>query len=201
MKIIGLDIGTKRIGVARADSTTRIAVPSGFITVDGNEWAEIEKLAKLHSTNWFVLGLPRSNEGNETQQSQYVRSFAKELLKRIPDAKIRFQDESLTSVEAEERLKARKNNYEKGEIDSEAAAIILQDFLESFKSNSETVSPEVALRAARPSLTTSGDRFQNSLETIQQTAKTVAKKESDRVKMNAKKTKHPLGLNLIYYIK
>ena len=188
MKIIGLDIGTKRIGVARADSTTRIAVPSGFITVDGNEWAEIEKLAKLHSTNWFVLGLPRSNEGNETQQSQYVRSFAKELLKRIPDAKIRFQDESLTSVEAEERLKSRKSNYEKGEIDSEAATIILQDFLESFRPNSETVSPEVALRAARPSLTTSGDRFQNSIDSV----KNLAKKESDKAKMSAKKTKHKM---------
>ena len=151
MKIIGLDIGTKRIGVARADSTTRIAVPSGFINVDGTEWTEIEKLAKLYSTNWFVLGLPRSNEGNETQQSQYVRSFAKELLKRIPDAKIRFQDESLTSVEAEERLKARKSNYEKGEIDSEAATIILQDFLESFRGGSGTPSSSEAL-SSRPSL-------------------------------------------------
>ena len=101
MKIIGLDIGTKRIGVARADSTTRIALPSGYIVVDGSEWGKIEKLANLYNTNWFVLGMPRSNEGNETKQSLYVRNFAKELLQKIPDAKIRFQDESLTSVEAE----------------------------------------------------------------------------------------------------
>ena len=121
MKIIGLDVGTKRIGVARADSTTRIAVPSGFILVDGSEWQEIARLARLYGTSWFVLGLPRSNEGNETKQSLYVRQFSKRLLKEVPDAKIRFQDESLTSVEAENRLKSRKKNYEKGDIDSEAA--------------------------------------------------------------------------------
>ncbi|MBQ6149473.1 endolytic transglycosylase MltG [Candidatus Saccharibacteria bacterium] len=204
MKIIGLDIGTKRIGVARADSTTRIAVPSGFINVDGTEWAEIEKLAKLYSTNWFVLGLPRSNEGNETQQSQYVRSFAKELLKRIPDAKIRFQDESLTSVEAEERLKARKKNYEKGEIDSEAATIILQDFLESFRGGSGTPSSSEAL-SSRPSLRgsdallapvvarrSSEEVSQNPLQEIQENVKVVAKKEGDKIKMSARKTKHKM---------
>ncbi|MBQ3293214.1 endolytic transglycosylase MltG [Candidatus Saccharibacteria bacterium] len=194
MKIIGLDVGTKRIGVARADSSTRIAIPSGFVAVDGSEWQKIAKLAKLYGTNWFVLGLPRSNEGNETKQSMYVRQFAKKLLHEIPGAKIRFQDESLTSVEAENRLKARKKNYEKGDIDSEAATIILQDFLESFnKENSETVSPETAApKPPRPSLAVSGDRFQNSLETIQKTAKTVVKKEGDKVVMTAKKTKHKM---------
>lgn len=179
MKIIGLDIGTKRIGVARADSTTRIAIPSGFINVDGSEWKKIEKIAKLYSTNWFVLGLPRSNEGNETKQSQYVRSFAKELLTKIPDAKIRFQDESLTSVEAEERLKSRKKNYEKGEIDAEAATIILQDFLESFNGGSGTPSSSETLS-------------QNPLQNLQNNVKAVGKKEADKVKMGAKKTKHKM---------
>ena len=133
MKILSLDVGEKRIGVARADSDTRIAVPVGFIDVDGSEWQEIARIARLNSTNFFVLGLPRSNEGNETAQSAYVRKFAKTLTEKIPEAKVRFQDESLTSVLAEERLKSRKKKYEKGEIDAEAASIILQDFLESFK--------------------------------------------------------------------
>ena len=133
MRIIGLDVGSKRIGVARADSDTRIAIPVGFINVDGLEWQEITRLARVNSTNLFVIGLPRSNEGNETKQSLFVRNFAKTLSSKIPDAKIRFQDESLTSVVAEERLKSRKKKYEKGEIDAEAAAIILQDFMENFK--------------------------------------------------------------------
>ena len=132
MRVIGLDVGEKRIGVSKADSSTRIAVPVGFVNVDGSEWQRIARIASMNNTYFFVLGLPRSNEGNETKQSLYVRSFAKILVEKIPGARIKFQDESFTSVEAEERLKSRKRNYEKGEIDAEAAAIILQDFLESF---------------------------------------------------------------------
>ena len=204
MKIIGLDIGTKRIGVARADSSTRIAVPVGFINVDGSEWQKIAQMANIHGTSWFVLGLPRSNEGNETKQSQYVRQFAKELIQRVPEAKIRFQDESLTSVEAESRLKARRKAYEKGEIDAEAAAIILQDFLESFTEGSD-IPP---LRNLRPQL---GPRevteprkdgregtgpkrtvYQNPLQDTLDSAKAITKKEAEKVKMTAKKTKHKM---------
>ncbi len=140
MKIIGLDVGEKRIGVAQADSSTRIAVPVGFLTVDGSEWQEIARIARLNGTNLFVLGLPRSNEGNETAQSQYVRDFARKLVQNVPEAKIQFQDESLTSVEAEKRLKSRKKNYQKGDIDAEAASIILQDFVEKF---TEKTTPRV----------------------------------------------------------
>jgi len=162
MRILGLDVGEKRIGVAKADSNTRIAVPVGFLNVDGSEWQRIARIASLNNTELFVLGLPRSNEGSETQQSLYVRNFAKTLIEKIPGAKVRLQDESFTSVEAEERLKSRKRSYEKGEIDAEAAAIILQDFLENI-SSSEL-----------------------------QTVKNPIKKQSDKVRLNAKKAKHKM---------
>ncbi len=142
MKILGLDVGEKRIGVAKVDTSTRIAVPVGTIEVNGSEWDELSRLCRLNNTNLLVLGLPRSNEGNETAQSAYVRNFAKILSEKIPGARIKFQDESLTSVVAEERLKKRKKKYEKGEIDAEAASIILQDFVESFRESSSTP-PEV----------------------------------------------------------
>ena len=188
MKIIGLDVGEKRIGVARADSSTRIAVPIGFINVDGSEWQEIAKLCRIHNTSYFVVGLPRSNEGNETAQSVYVRNFAKTLVERIPEAKVRFQDESLTSVVAEERLKARRKAYEKGEIDAEAAAIILQDFIEGFSSRgfSEPSSSDT-LKGVRPSLRSSKEgpeRPQEITDSI--------KKEADKMKLKAKKTKHKM---------
>ena len=203
MKIIGLDIGTKRIGVARADSDTRIAVPSGFLEVDGTEWQEIAKLANLYNTNWFVLGLPRNNSGLETKQSLYVRSFAKDLMQKIPDAKIRFQDESLTSVEAEERLKARKKSYEKGEIDAEAATIILQDFLEGFKESAAPLSRNLSRRREReeqasPVTTGASEAFprktvpQIPLQDAIENVKAVGKKEADKAKMNAMKTKHKM---------
>lgn len=138
MKLIALDVGTVRIGVAKADSAVRIAVPYAAVEVDGNEFQKIASLARAWDINSFVIGLPRNSAGEETAQSKYVREFAKQLKSVIPEAKICFQDESLTSVEAEKRLKSRKKGYKKGDVDSEAATIILQDFLEAKMGKSVT---------------------------------------------------------------
>ena len=207
MKIIGLDVGEKRIGVAKVDSDTRIAVPVGFVLADGSEWQEIARIARLSNTNFFVLGLPRSNEGNETAQSMYVRNFAKTLLLKIPGAKIRFQDESLTSVVAEERLKKRKKRYEKGDIDAEAATIILQDFVEGIgakkKLNDEMDSEEKtetdAYREDEISLETTNSRgfkkaggkaarkIQQGAEKLQQDVGARVQREAGKVKLNSRK--------------
>ena len=144
MKIIGLDVGTVRIGVARADTAPKIAIPDGFINVNGQEISEIQRKLRLYNSNILVMGMPRSNNGNQTAQSEFVKQFAKHVAATIPGLKIYFQDESLTSVEAERRLKARKNNYQKGEIDAESASIILQDFIERMQvalNNQQSLSP------------------------------------------------------------
>lgn len=132
MKFIGLDVGTKRIGVSRADSSVKIAIKYGTVEVDGTEFEKIKKISNLYNVKLFVIGLPRNASGEETAQSEYSRDFAAKLKTEIPDAKVRFQDESLTSVLAEAHLKEKKNGYEKGDVDAEAATLILQDFLESF---------------------------------------------------------------------
>ncbi len=150
MKLIALDVGTKRIGVAKADSSVRVAVPYSAVEVDGTEFEKIGSLARAWDINCFVLGLPRNNQGEETKQSAYVRQFAKQLKHAIPEAKICFQDESLTSVEAEKRLGNRKKGYKKGDIDSEAAAIILQDFLEEHMGKDKT-KPKAKTKAATAS--------------------------------------------------
>ncbi len=144
MKLIALDVGTKRIGVAKADSSVRIAIPYSAVEVDGTEFKKIASLARAWDINSFVIGLPRNSHGEETEQSKYVRKFAMQLKREIPEAKVCFQDESLTSVEAEKRLKNRKKGHKKGDIDSEAAAIILQDFLEQ-----RTGKPTTRAAAAR----------------------------------------------------
>ena len=144
MKIIGLDVGTVRIGVARADTAAKIAIPDGFINVNGQEISEIQRKLRLYNSNILVMGMPRSNSGNQTAQSEFVKQFARQVAATIPGLKIYFQDESLTSVEAERRLKARKNNYQKGEIDAESASIILQDFIERMQvalNNQQSLSP------------------------------------------------------------
>ena len=189
MKLIGLDVGEKRIGIARADTSTRIAVPVGFINVDGTEWQEIARLANLHNTQFFVVGLPRSNEGNETEQSVYVRNFVKNMVQKVPGVKVRFQDESLTSVVAEERLKARRKAYEKGEIDAEAASIILQDFLESFMPNNEN-NPSSTPVEPSPEAPSTVPEEDSKIQQGLQDAKDLAKKETDKMKLKTKKAKH-----------
>ncbi len=189
MKLIGLDVGTKRIGVAKADTSVRIAVPDGTIIVNGNELIEIAKLAKRYNTTWFVVGLPRNSRGLETQQSAYVRDFARRLQGVIPAARIRFQDESLTSVEAENRLQSRKRGFEKGDIDAEAATIILQDFIENFSASQSSHSdePNVDLADKNDGSDTPDDNpYADEYDDL------IDSKELDGAKMKKKKSKKKL---------
>ncbi len=201
MKIIGLDVGEKRIGVAKADSKTRIAVPVGYIEVDGSEWEQLKRVAFLNDTKFFVLGLPRSNEGNETAQSLYARNFGKTLTEKIPGAKIRFEDESLTSVEAERRLKARKKKYERGDIDAEAASIILQDFIENFSDKTTPertteASPAPVKKTIKP---TKPAKDQNIIEKSAYKTKVIVEKGAEKTKAivekGAEKTKEIVEKN------
>jgi len=126
--LISLDVGEKRIGVAVADDSVRIAVPFTTIEVDGTELIKIADLVIQQGAATIVVGYPRNQQGEATAQTDYVEKFAKQL--EDMGAKLAFQDESLTSVIAEQRLVAQKKPYTKGDIDANAASIILQDYLE-----------------------------------------------------------------------
>lgn len=125
---LALDVGEKRIGVAVGDSGVRIAVPFDTIEVDGNEIQRIAQLVVSEKADTVVVGYPRNQSGEPTAQTAYVENFAKQLTDIAPD--LVFQDESLTSVLAEQRLKGYGRPYSKGDIDAQAAAILLQDYLE-----------------------------------------------------------------------
>jgi putative Holliday junction resolvase len=127
-QLLALDIGERRIGVARGDTGVRLAIPLTTLVVDGTELARIKQLIADERAEVLVVGYPRNQSGEATAQTHYVESVAAQL--EGTAAKLVFQDESLTSVMAEQRLKARGGRYEKGDIDAEAAAIILQDYLE-----------------------------------------------------------------------
>ena len=135
MRILALDVGTKRIGVAFADTAVRIAIPRGMIPVDGNEFAEIAKQFRLEKADIIVSGSPRNNSGEETRQTEAVHNFIISLQDYFvkheqKELKVYFQDESYTSVTAEELLKPTREDRKAGKVDEEAAAVILQDFLE-----------------------------------------------------------------------
>ncbi|MBR6811249.1 Holliday junction resolvase RuvX [Candidatus Saccharibacteria bacterium] len=143
MRIVALDIGEKRIGTAYADTKVRIAIPREMIPVDGNELANIAKFCRLEKAEVLVSGYPRNSQGEATKQTEFVVDFVEKIkayFESIGQAlpQIYFQDESLTSVTAEERLSSKKhelsrNDRAKGIVDSEAATIILQDFIENTK--------------------------------------------------------------------
>lgn len=127
---ICLDIGEKRIGVAVGDSDVRIAVPFDTIDVDGGEIESIAEIMISEKADVLVIGFPRNQSGEPTAQSKFVEEFAAKLYDIAPN--IVFQDESLTSVIAQQQLEAYNRPYKKADIDAQAAAIILQDYLEAY---------------------------------------------------------------------
>lgn len=126
---LGLDVGGQRIGLATGDSIGRIAQPLTTIRSDDAVADHLGRIIRDNGISELVVGRPRNQSGHETNQTQQVQAFAGQVLRSL-GLPVHWQDESVTSVIAEERLKARKKPYSRGDIDAEAASIILQDFLE-----------------------------------------------------------------------
>jgi putative Holliday junction resolvase len=126
---LALDIGEKRIGVAQADDEVRIAFPLCTLSVDGTETQRLRDIVSEVQPSLLVIGYPRNQQGEATDQTRSVERAADRLKTlQIP---IVYQDESLTSVLAEDYLKRTRKTYAKADIDMHAAAIILSDYLEA----------------------------------------------------------------------
>ncbi len=126
--VLGLDIGEKRIGVAIAEPPIFIAHPIDTINALEEASEQLAKIIKDRDVEKIVIGLPRNLSGDETAQSLVVQELTKKL--NIPDSiEVIWQDESLTSVKAEEELEARGKPFEKGDVDALAATYILEDYL------------------------------------------------------------------------
>jgi putative Holliday junction resolvase len=117
-------VGQKRTGIARASSIARLAEP--LATVETTELqTKLKELFEQYDPEIVVIGLPRNLNSEDTEQTRWVRDYAKELMSRFPERKFHWQDEALTTVAAGQEPNAKKPT----EIDARAAAIILQDFL------------------------------------------------------------------------
>lgn len=126
-KYLGIDYGAKRVGLATAESEVKLASPLRAI-------APHELEATLDAEGPFevvVVGLPRSLDGHETPQTLAVRRFCDDVLWARHRIEAVYQDEAGTSSVAEDQLKESGRPYEKGDIDAAAAALILQDYLDS----------------------------------------------------------------------
>ena len=101
---VALDIGEKRIGVALARDDVKIAMAYDTLNVDGGEVQAIAEIIVREKADVLVVGYPRNQAGEPTKQTEFVERFIEQLRDIV--SKIVFQDESLTSVKAEEILNA-----------------------------------------------------------------------------------------------
>jgi putative Holliday junction resolvase len=131
-RLIGLDLGEKRIGVAVTDEQRTMAFPERVL-VRRSAKADRQALAgivrELHGEG-VIIGLPLSMDGEHGPNAERAERFG-EYLGRVLTVPVMFQDERLTTVEAEERLRdsGLSAAERKQRIDAAAAAIILEDYL------------------------------------------------------------------------
>ena len=126
---LGLDVGDVRIGVALGDPLGILASPLTIVTRHGGE--EYDALSKIIADNAverIVIGLPLAMDGGEGSQAAKTREFAEELARRT-DLPLVFQDERLTTVEAQRMVREARKTTRTERYDAAAAALILQDYL------------------------------------------------------------------------
>ena len=133
MRIIGLDYGSVRIGVAISDPEAVIAQPKGFIEASPRKRciAEIAELCNTVSAEKIVIGLPKHMNGEEGESAAAARALGDEISKAV-NIPVLFIDERLTTLSANRVLTESnmKAPQKKKKIDSVAAAIILQNYLD-----------------------------------------------------------------------
>ena len=135
MRIMALDYGSRTVGVAMTDPLGITVQPSETITRKQENhlrktYSRIEELIRENGVELIVIGLPLNMDGTEGDRAALCRQFGAKLLERT-GIRIEYQDERLTTVEADEILDALEINRKdrKRHIDAIAAAVILQDFM------------------------------------------------------------------------
>ena len=131
--ILSLDVGEKRIGVARAGVVALLAQPQTTLLNDALVFNNIARLTEELQVSEVIVGLPRNINDEDTEQTRYIKRFADSLKSEVSGIIIHFQDEANTSQKAKAELQERNKPYEKADIDALAATYILQDFIDTRK--------------------------------------------------------------------
>jgi putative Holliday junction resolvase len=134
--ILAFDFGLKRIGLAAGDTLTRTAGPRPAATVGatGPDWVAIEREVRGLQPHLFVVGAPYNADGSPGALANAANGFAAELERRF-GLPVKRVDERFSSLQANERLKAqrasgeRRRRIRREDIDSAAAAVILERWL------------------------------------------------------------------------
>ena len=134
MRILGIDYGDSRIGVAVSDDGTKLAFDLCVVDATlGRKHAvnELIALIQKYCADTLVIGLPTNMNGTKGDRVVKTEKFAKALLEAAPDLKIVYEDERLTTEYADRlMLESGKHQKQKGVSDKLAAMIILQGYLD-----------------------------------------------------------------------
>lgn len=142
-RILGVDFGARRVGLAISDPTATIAQPLTVLVRRAGKRPPVQAIADLaaeHDAQHIVVGLPLTLAGGESDWTREVRAFGEKLAART-GLGVTFADERMTSVAAERAVRSlglRKAEREKKErIDAAAAVLILQAYLDALDRQSE----------------------------------------------------------------
>ena len=147
MRVIGLDVGARRIGVASGDTETGIAAPAGVIVREDDASAVAAALreAEAREAAMIVVGMPYTMAGRVGPQAEEATAFARKLAEA--GATVETMDERLSSSQAKRNLRASvphgrghprsRREREAGAVDAAAAAIILQAWLDGKRGRGE----------------------------------------------------------------
>ncbi|MBW8050383.1 MAG: Holliday junction resolvase RuvX [Cytophagales bacterium] len=135
-RILALDYGTKRVGIAVTDPSEIIATP--LETIHSKDILEFLKIYnEKENIKSFVVGLPKKLNNTDTHATKPVRMFVRQLGKKFPGKKIHLCDERFTSKIAQQAMleggMKKKDRQNKANVDKISATIILQSYLESRK--------------------------------------------------------------------
>lgn len=131
-RILGVDVGTKRVGIARSDPLHTFSQVHGTFS-PSEALDEIERLHESDGIKTLVVGWPLSLDGEENDATAFVDEFVEELNDAVPGVPVVRQDERFSSEIAIGALREagvrQPGRYDKGRVDAAAAAVILQDYL------------------------------------------------------------------------
>ena len=133
-RVMALDLGSKRVGVALSDPTRTIAQSYGVVQRKSRDedFARYQQIMTEQKVTLLVVGLPTTSEGGDSETAVWIRDYIAEFSQQC-GVPIQFWDESFTTVQAEDSLRQRGKRGKKArqQVDAVAAAFILQSYLDA----------------------------------------------------------------------
>ncbi len=135
-RVLGIDYGTNRIGIALSDPLNVIARGIATIPNDAGVFAKLKQIVDMHDVRLVVVGMPYTLGGEKGEKAREVDSFV-EKLKQIIKVNVETWDERFTSAIAQQTMKmmgtTKKQRRQKEKVDEMASALILQSYLDRRK--------------------------------------------------------------------